>query len=379
LAKKIHLARAIDLFIDGARRTDIEAGGDEACVHAVGPSFDAGDDAFNAIPARGAVVEFLEAPELVGTTCGGEARRRALLQRVDMAAQRGRRSDTERIIDAVGAAEAQHFRRTIMAVAAQQDLDPRPMAANARDHAAQQRHDLAPVRTSRRAQHGPHQATVAIEHHDRLEAIIIVIGVEQPQLLAAMGGIERIVDVKNDPARHVAEAVAVEIDHGIAHAQQSALVRQVLQSRDRRLRTQCTVFRQASHGQLEHRIMPQRISIIAVFVARGDHQHAEADDFVDLVGDLFRYTRVGDAARHASGDAKPLFDLPQSQKTAVGGQQAAVKTSDDRLASNRRQIRQRPGRCNFSGHGVSAFDGNRFDANSYIGSIGCTRPFRCAA
>jgi hypothetical protein len=24
-------------------------------------------------------------------------------------------------------------------------------------------------------------------------------------------------------------------------------------------------------------------------------------------------------------------------------------------------------------------NGNRFDANSYIGSIGCTRPFRCAA
>ena len=67
--------------------------------------------------------------------------------------------------------------------------------------------------------------------------------------------------------------------------------------------------------------MPQRISIIAVprvaspargqaLVASGDHQHAEADDFVDLVGDLFRYTRVGDAARHAIGDAKPLFDFP---------------------------------------------------------------------
>ncbi len=64
------------------------------------------------------------------------------------------------------------------------------------------------------------------------------------------------------------------------------------------------------HRQLEHRVMPQRISGIAVFVACGDHQHAEADDLVELVGDLLRHTRVGDAARHASGDAKPLFDLP---------------------------------------------------------------------
>ena len=63
--------------------------------------------------------------------------------------------------------------------------------------------------------------------------------------------------------------------------------------------------------------MPQRISIIAVFVARGDHQHAEADDLVELVGDLLGHTRVGDAARHARGDAKPLFDLPQRRRTAV--------------------------------------------------------------
>jgi hypothetical protein len=47
-------------------------------------------------------------------------------------------------------------------------------------------------------------------------------------------------------------------------------------------------------------------AIIAVFVTRSDHQHAEANDLVDLVGGLFRHTRVGDAARHASGDAKPL-------------------------------------------------------------------------
>ncbi len=55
------------------------------------------------------------------------------------------------------------------------------------------------------------------------------------------------------------------------------------------------------------------------YVARGDHQYAEADDLVELVCNLFRYARVRDAARHASSDAKPLFDLPQCQQTAVGG------------------------------------------------------------
>jgi hypothetical protein len=56
--------------------------------------------------------------------------------------------------------------------------------------------------------------------------------------------------------------------------------------------------------------MPQRIGIIAVFVSRRDHQHAEPDDFVELMGNLFRHTQVGDAARYPGRDAKPLFDLP---------------------------------------------------------------------
>jgi hypothetical protein len=33
-----------------------------------------------------------------------------------------------------------------------------------------------------------------------------------------MGGIKGIVNVQHDPARHMAEAVTVEIDHGVAHA-----------------------------------------------------------------------------------------------------------------------------------------------------------------
>ena len=42
--------------------------------------------------------------------------------------------------------------------------------------------------------------------NDRLEAVLVIVGVEQPQLLAAMGGVEGIVDVQHDPARHVTEA-----------------------------------------------------------------------------------------------------------------------------------------------------------------------------
>src|SRR5271165_96485 len=83
-----------------------------------GPASTRGDDAFDAVPTGRTIIELLEAPELVGGACGGEPRRRALLQVADMAAQRGRRGDAKRIVHPVGAAEAQHLGRAIVAVAA---------------------------------------------------------------------------------------------------------------------------------------------------------------------------------------------------------------------------------------------------------------------
>ena len=39
-------------------------------------------------------------------------------------------------------------------------------------------------------------------------------GVEQPQLLAAINGIERVIDVERDPLGNLAKRRAIEIDHG---------------------------------------------------------------------------------------------------------------------------------------------------------------------
>jgi cytochrome b len=72
-----------------------------------------------------------------------------------------------------------------MPVAAQQDLDPRPVRADRPDQPAQMRGDLAALRPLRRAQHRGHEPAGAVEDHDRLEAVLVVVGVEQPQLLTA--------------------------------------------------------------------------------------------------------------------------------------------------------------------------------------------------
>jgi len=81
-----------------------------------------------------------------------------------------------------------------------------------------------------RPQHGGDDAALAVEYQDRLEAVVVVIGAEQPQLLAAVHGVERVIDVEHDPLRHLPERPAIEIDHGMAHPQQGPSVRQVLQA-----------------------------------------------------------------------------------------------------------------------------------------------------
>src|SRR3954467_12042418 len=60
---------------------------------------------------------------------------------------------------------------TIMAIGPQQDLDTRPVVAQRRDQAAQPEHDLSPARPARRAQEGGDHTALAVEDHDRLEAV----------------------------------------------------------------------------------------------------------------------------------------------------------------------------------------------------------------
>jgi hypothetical protein len=69
------------------------------------------------------------------------------------------------------------------------------------------------------------------------------VGIEQPQLLAAMNRVERVVDIENDALGDLPEGGAIKIDHGAAHAQQGAHVGQIFQPRNRRLRTQIAVGR----------------------------------------------------------------------------------------------------------------------------------------
>src|SRR5665647_2113746 len=80
-------APAVDILIEHTGVAGVEIGDDEACVGPVRASFDAGDDAFDAAPARGPVEELLEAAGRIRNKdrpwrgpCGAKPERRAGFQ-----------------------------------------------------------------------------------------------------------------------------------------------------------------------------------------------------------------------------------------------------------------------------------------------------------
>src|ERR1041384_2729585 len=79
-------ALAVDLFIKHTRVSGRQACDDEAGVGPLGPGLNAGDDALDPAPARGAVVELRVAAHLARLRGGGVTRQRARFQALDMPA-----------------------------------------------------------------------------------------------------------------------------------------------------------------------------------------------------------------------------------------------------------------------------------------------------
>src|SRR6185312_8530905 len=202
-------ASAIELLVEPARAAGLEAGDDEARVSSLGAGLDAGDDPLDPAPAGGAVIEVAVAAQLAGFGSGREELLRAVFKSADMTAQGRAGGDAQNVVDAVGAAPIEHQRAAIMAVAAQQDLGLRPVGADGAQQAPQQGNDLGAARPFGGTQHSGDEAAFAVEHDDGLEAVFIVMGVEQPQLLSAVNGIERVDDIEHDALGNPRERAAV--------------------------------------------------------------------------------------------------------------------------------------------------------------------------
>lgn len=147
-----------------------------------------------------------------------------------MTAQCRRGRDAQDEFVSASPAPVDDFRAAIVAVAAQQDLRLWPVGANCTHQATQESPDLLAAGPFGRAQDGGDEPPLAIEHDDGLEAIFVMMGVEQSQLLAAVYGIEGVIDVEDNTPGHGAETLAIQIHHRPAHVQERTRVGQVFQA-----------------------------------------------------------------------------------------------------------------------------------------------------
>jgi hypothetical protein len=196
-------APAIEVLVEGTSAAVAEVGDDEAGIGALAAGLDAGDDPADPAPATGGVKELLETAHLAAARVGLEAGRGAHLQAADVALQGAGWAHAEHGVDAVRLAPVEHLRAGIVAVGADQDRHPRPGGADGAHQAAEKGPDLDALRPLRRAQDGGDEAAVGIEDDDRLKPVVVVMGVEQPQLLAAVDRVEGVVDVESNPPRHL--------------------------------------------------------------------------------------------------------------------------------------------------------------------------------
>jgi hypothetical protein len=112
-------APAVDILIEHTGVAGVEIGDDEACVGPVCAGFDAGDDAFDAAPARGPVEELPEAARLAVSRRGLEARFRTGLKIPNMPAQCRGWGDTQDVIDTVDPTPFENLGTAIVTVGAQ--------------------------------------------------------------------------------------------------------------------------------------------------------------------------------------------------------------------------------------------------------------------
>ena len=174
-----------------------------------------------------------------------------------------------------------------MTVRPQQDLGLGQVLTDFPDQPAQIRGTLSSFGTSCRAEQGLDQPSVAIKDDNRLEAVFVIVAVEQTQLLVPVDRIKCIIDIQHDQPWDPLKGLAIKTDHLPSHPDQITYSGQVLHPRDCMLRAQGgTRLRIALQSNLEGRIMPKIGRVIAVLIPGRNHQHPKPDELLQTVPHL---------------------------------------------------------------------------------------------
>ena len=228
----------------------------------------------------------------------------------------------------------------VMAVAAHQDVDLGPMPADALDDMLEDRANFFAGRRLALAQDHRHRlAACCFIDVDRQEAALVIMGVEQRELLMAVHRVAGIVDVKRNRGRRAPIAFTERIHQRRHQSGDLDLRRRILQPRHGGLRAQgITTLRRMAYRHLEDRIVPERIAIVGVLVARCDRKHPQPKHLLKRVHDTLGLAPVPNASCKARRKPELLLDLAQHKDTCIRRQLPAVERDAQFLACNRWKI-----------------------------------------
>lgn len=227
-----------------------------------------------------------------------------------------------------------------VAVAAQQDMGLRPVAAQQADHPLHDHGVLGAGRAFAGAQHGAHQgAGVCLEHQQGQVAMVAVVRVVKRQRLLAIGGIVGVVQIQRDRDGGLRVAGDELLDQGVGQSVDIATPQRAFQAGVGGCAGQRIVGteRGPPGGQLEQRVVTQGIGIVAVLVTRGDLKNALGQQVAHRVGGVARIAGIADRLDQPPNQTDALIDGAQHQGAQVRGNLATGEVGANREARSGRE------------------------------------------
>jgi hypothetical protein len=168
--------------------------------------------------------------------------------------------------------------------------------------------------------------------HERQITPVLIEAIEEGELLRPVGLVFRDIEIdrnQSDAAPPPAVSRNHRVGQRVAHGQQHARGRRVLEARDRRLRGQAAaVDRIAPQHQFVDRIIGQPVRVIAVGMATRDREDALREQITDAMRHAGRCARIGHGRAQRRQQPELAIGRLQQNRAAVRTRVRLIKGGD---------------------------------------------------
>ena len=189
-------------------------------------------------------------------------------------------------------------------VAAQLEHGPRPVAVQVLYQMAHQSVQLHRFAAAPWTQYRQDQAPrCPVEDQQRHVAVLVVVGVEQRQLLTAVGVGVGVVRIQHHLLRRLGEGGHILVHEQLADPVERHRAHTVLQASHRRLRGKVGVVRPAANAHLQGTVTAKPVAVVGILIAAHDLTHALAHHLGIGVDDQVLVAAVGYQGRKLAQEA----------------------------------------------------------------------------